>query len=150
MGAALRPRNSAPIATAAPTDQRQLASGRNLHPGQGQVGLFIPGCRLQRCDDRLPSVGYTRRSSGRALSRQGFGRREPSGAAGHQYRRARRLSTGHRAAQSRGGSEGELPEKTTRPTKTYTFIKFAPEPCPVRSSQLFRCTARKNEVKDLV
>ena len=39
------------------TDQRQLASGRNLHPGQGQVGLFIPGCRLQRCDDRLPSVG---------------------------------------------------------------------------------------------
>ena len=27
MGAALRPRNSAPIATAAPTDQRQLASG---------------------------------------------------------------------------------------------------------------------------
>src|SRR5208282_2982751 len=27
MGAALRPRNSAPIATAAPTDQRQLAGG---------------------------------------------------------------------------------------------------------------------------
>src|SRR6478609_7355810 len=24
---------------------------------KGQVGLFIPGCRLQRCDDRLPSVG---------------------------------------------------------------------------------------------
>ena len=21
--------------------------------GQGQVGVFIPGCRLQRCDDRL-------------------------------------------------------------------------------------------------
>src|SRR6266852_4728790 len=54
----------------------------------------------------------TRRSSGRALSRQGFGRREPSGAAGHQHRRARRLSTGHRAAQSRGGSEGELPAST--------------------------------------
>src|SRR3984893_18484694 len=29
----------------------------DLHPGQGQVGVFIPGCRLQRCDDRLPSVG---------------------------------------------------------------------------------------------
>ena len=27
VGATLRPRNSAPIATAAPTDQRQLASG---------------------------------------------------------------------------------------------------------------------------
>src|SRR6202047_950579 len=51
----------------------QLASGRNLHPGQGQVGLFIPGCRLHRCDDRLPSLGQTRRSGGRALSRQGLG-----------------------------------------------------------------------------
>jgi|ERR1700736_5359517 hypothetical protein len=41
-----------------------------------------------------------------------FGRREPSGAAGHQHRQARRLSTGHRAAQSRGRSEGELPTST--------------------------------------
>ena len=38
--------------------------------------------------------------------------REPSGAAGHQHRPAPRLSTGHRAAQSRGGSEGELPAST--------------------------------------
>src|ERR1700692_874390 len=36
MGAALRPRNSAPIATAAPTDQRQLAGGRDLHPVKGK------------------------------------------------------------------------------------------------------------------
>ena len=57
VGPTLRAGNSAPIATAAPTDQRQLAGGRDLHPGQGQVGVFIPGCRLQRCDDRLPSVG---------------------------------------------------------------------------------------------
>ena len=28
----------------------------DLHPGEGQVGLFIPGCRLHRCDDRLPSL----------------------------------------------------------------------------------------------
>ena len=33
VGAALRPRNSAPIANEAPTDQRQLAGGWNLHPG---------------------------------------------------------------------------------------------------------------------
>ena len=33
---------------------------------------------------------------------KGLGRREPSGAAGNQHRRARRLSTSHRAAQSRG------------------------------------------------
>ena len=45
------------VCAEAETDQRQLASGRNLHPGQGQVGLWIPGCRLQRCDDPLPSVG---------------------------------------------------------------------------------------------
>ena len=31
-------------------------------------------------------------------SRKGFGRREPSGAEGHQHRRACRLSAGHRAA----------------------------------------------------
>ena len=43
---------------------------------------------------------------------KGLGRREPCGAAGHQHRRARRLSAGHRAAQSRGGSEGELPAST--------------------------------------
>src|SRR5271165_1169161 len=38
-------------------DQRQLARGRNLHPGQGQVVLPVPGRGLQRCDNRLPSVG---------------------------------------------------------------------------------------------
>jgi len=41
-----------------------------------------------------------------------LGRREPSGAAGHQHRRARRLSAGHHAAQGRGGSGGELPAST--------------------------------------
>ena len=39
----LRAGNSAPIATAAPTDQRQLAGGRDLHPGRAS-GC----CRLQR------------------------------------------------------------------------------------------------------
>ena len=42
MGPTLRAGNSAPIATAAPTDQRQLAGGRDLHPGQRQMGVFIP------------------------------------------------------------------------------------------------------------
>ena len=45
------------FALAAPTDQRQLAGGRNLRPGQRQVGVLVPGRRLQRCDDRLPSLG---------------------------------------------------------------------------------------------
>src|SRR5271166_859642 len=75
--------------------------------GSIYTGLSTPAVRRSTSFCRL-----TRRSSGRALSRQGFGRREPSGAAGHQHRRARRLSTGDRAAQSRGGSEGELPAST--------------------------------------
>src|SRR5271166_3407274 len=75
--------------------------------GSIYTGLSTPAVRRSTSFCRL-----TRRSSGRAISRQGFGRREPSSAAGHQHRRARRLSTGHRAAQSRGGSEGELPAST--------------------------------------
>src|SRR5208283_2906443 len=47
-----------------------------------------------------------------ALSRQSLGRRKPSGAARNQHRRARRLSTSHRAAQIRGCSGGELPAST--------------------------------------
>ena len=42
------------------------------------------------------------------FSRQSLGRRESSGASCNQHRRARRLSTGHRATQSRG----ELPAST--------------------------------------
>jgi hypothetical protein len=53
VGAALRPGNGTPIATAAPTDQRQLAGRRDLHSGQGQVALPVSCCGLFRCDDRL-------------------------------------------------------------------------------------------------
>jgi len=51
----------------APEMERRLRSRLNstndswrvdeTYPGQGQVGVFIPGCGLHRCDDRLPSVG---------------------------------------------------------------------------------------------
>jgi hypothetical protein len=41
-----------------------------------------------------------------------LGGENPSGAAGNQHRRARRLSTSHRAAQIRGYSGGELPAST--------------------------------------
>src|SRR6202035_4578714 len=60
VGPTLRPGNSAPISTAAPTDQRQLAGRRDLYPGEGQVGLSVPGCRLLRCNDRLLTLGQTR------------------------------------------------------------------------------------------
>ena len=47
VGAAFRPGNGTTFALEAQTDQRQLAGGRNLHPGQGQLarpvscGLFL-------------------------------------------------------------------------------------------------------------
>jgi hypothetical protein len=41
LGPAVCARNGATFALQAQTEQRQLARGRNLHPGQGQVGLFI-------------------------------------------------------------------------------------------------------------
>ena len=34
-----------------------LAGGRDVHPGQGQMGVLVSGGGLQRCDDRLPSLG---------------------------------------------------------------------------------------------
>src|SRR6476660_6203089 len=39
MGRTLRPGHSAPIATATPTDHRQLPGRWNLRPGKGQVSL---------------------------------------------------------------------------------------------------------------
>ena len=37
----------------APEIQRQLATGRNLHPGQRRVALPLSGSGLFRCDNRL-------------------------------------------------------------------------------------------------
>ena len=71
-----------------------------------------------RANSKLPIIGLigpsktSSISSLLLLSGQSLGRCEPSAPSGHQHRRARRLSTGHRAAQSRGGSEGELPAST--------------------------------------
>jgi hypothetical protein len=75
--------------------QRLLAGGRDVRPGQRQMGVLVPGRGLERCDDRLPSRGQARCSRGRALSDQSLGRGEPFRAAGHQYRQARRLSARH-------------------------------------------------------
>src|SRR5271165_204853 len=80
----------------------------DLYQGQGQVGVFIQGCGFERCDDRLPPLGQTRCSGGRAHPRQSVRRREPSGAAGNQHRQARRLSAGHRATQIRSCAGGKL------------------------------------------
>src|ERR1700758_2537837 len=53
VGSALRPRSQSAPALKAQTDQRQLARGRNLCARQRQLGVLIPGCGFERCDDRL-------------------------------------------------------------------------------------------------
>src|SRR5580704_15523756 len=73
-----------------------LASGRDVRAGERQMGVLVPGRGLHRCDDRLPTLGQTRCSGGRALSDQSLGRGKPSRAAGHQHRQARCLSASHR------------------------------------------------------
>ena len=59
-------------------NQRQLARGRDLYPGQGQVGVFIPRGGFDWGDHRLPSFGQARHPGRQALSGQSLGRCEPS------------------------------------------------------------------------
>jgi hypothetical protein len=66
----------------------------------GRRGRSTPFCRLNAMQQQ-PSAFSPRLWAERT-----------SGAARHRHRRARRLFTGHRAAQSRGGSEEELPAST--------------------------------------
>jgi hypothetical protein len=61
----------------------------------------ISFCRLNATQQR-PSAFSPRLWAERTIRR----------AEGHQHRQARRLSTSHRAAPSRGGSEGESPAST--------------------------------------
>src|ERR1700676_4785363 len=94
------------------TNQRQLAGGRDVRAGERQMGVFIPGCGLHRCDDRLLTFGQTRCSRRRALSGQSLRRCEPSAPSGHQHRQVCRLPAGDCATQRRGCSGGELPTPT--------------------------------------
>ena len=57
MGPALRPGNETTFAFETELNQRQLARGRGLHPGQEQVGVSIPRGGLDWGDDRLHSLG---------------------------------------------------------------------------------------------
>jgi hypothetical protein len=43
------------LAQTAQGNKRLLASGRDVRPGQRQMGVLVPGRGLDRCDDRLPS-----------------------------------------------------------------------------------------------
>src|ERR1700674_303964 len=96
----------------AQTDQRQLAGGRDLHSGERQLVLPLPGGGFFRRDPRLPSLGQTGRGRSKALSDQSARQSKPSDAASHQHRQACRLPAGDCATQRRGCSGGELPTST--------------------------------------
>src|SRR5271166_6183393 len=78
VGPALCPGTGTTFALETQLNQRQLARGRDLHPGQRQVGVFIPRGGFHWGDHRLPSFGQARHRSRQALSGQSLGRCEPS------------------------------------------------------------------------
>ena len=80
MGSALRPGSQSAPTLKAQTDQRQLAGGRDLHSGERQLALPLPGGGFFRRDPRLPSLGQTGRGRSRALSDQSARQSKPSDA----------------------------------------------------------------------
>src|ERR1700674_4708347 len=81
----------------------------DLHSGERQLALPLPGGGFFRRDPRLPSLGQTGRGRSRALSDQSARQSKPSDAASHQHRQACRLPAGDCATQRRGCFGGELP-----------------------------------------
>jgi len=51
-GAAVRPGVGAVPAQKTQGNKRLVAGGRDVRPGQRQMGVLVPGCRLLRCNDR--------------------------------------------------------------------------------------------------
>ena len=74
MGPALRPGSGTAPALEAQTDERQLAGGRDLHPGQGQLALPVSCGGFFRRDPRLSPLGQAGRGRSKALSGQSAGR----------------------------------------------------------------------------
>ena len=59
LGPAVRPGVGSAPAQTAQGNKRLLAGGRDVRAGERQMGVLVPGRGLQRCDDRLPSLGQT-------------------------------------------------------------------------------------------
>src|ERR1700681_2019314 len=78
VGPALCPGTGTTFTLETQLNQRQLARGRDLYPGQGQVGVFMPRGGFDRGGHRLPSFGQARHRGRQALSGQSLGRCEPS------------------------------------------------------------------------
>src|ERR1700746_285709 len=60
----------------------------DVHPGERQVALPLPGGGFFRRHPRLPPLGQAGRSHGQVLSCQSVKQSKPSDAASHQHRRS--------------------------------------------------------------
>src|SRR5208283_3616374 len=67
MGPAVRARIATVLAPPPEAHQRQLAHGRDLHPGQGQVALPVSCGGFFRRDPRLSPLGQAGRGRSKAL-----------------------------------------------------------------------------------
>jgi hypothetical protein len=57
MGSAVCSGTGATLTPAPQADERLVAGGRDVRAGERQMDVLVPGGGLQRCDDRLPSLG---------------------------------------------------------------------------------------------
>jgi hypothetical protein len=57
LGPAVCSGTKAALAPAPQADERLVAGRRDVRAGERQMGVLVPGGGLQRCDDRLPSLG---------------------------------------------------------------------------------------------
>ena len=80
-GPALRPGNGTTFALEAQTEHRQLARGRDVHPGERRVALPLTGGGFFRRDDRLLALGQAGRGRGQALSCQMIRKSQACGSA---------------------------------------------------------------------
>ena len=89
MGTASRPGDGTTFASSSQTDQRQLAGRRDLHPGQGQVGVFIPRCGLHRATiDFLLSAKRDAAAAERFLAKALSGANHPAPRVGNTDKHA--------------------------------------------------------------
>src|SRR5262245_14632115 len=125
MGTALRPGNEKTFALETETDRRQFGAWMKLTSGVRGSGCICNGCRLHRCDDRLPSLVLN------AMQRPLSAFRAKA-LGGENNAAPRVINTDKdaayppatRATQSRGSFGGELPASTQCSTLTTSWSRI--------------------------
>jgi hypothetical protein len=109
MGPVVCSGTGAALAPASQADQRLVAGGRDVRAGERRMGILYGAVDFSGATiDFLLSAKREAATAQRFLTKA-LGWREPSGAAGHQQRQARRLSISHGRAPSRRRSGRPLP-----------------------------------------